>query len=373
MDALRGMAAVGIVMGHSYGPLSGVTLLDNAAGMSGVAVQVFFALSGFLLFRPYVSAFARGEKGPSVRRFLRRRALRILPAYWVALTLAALLFGSVIVPGVFSDRWWVFYGFVQVYSFSDNFRGLGVAWTLCVEVSFYLALPLLAALVRRIGPWPVIVPMLVLGPVVHLLNTISFSDPDVIIFIHRIVYALPGECSFFAVGMALAVFSVRETPSPVRWLSERPTVCWGLAAAVYLLACNFLSFTVPVGGLDFRTRFVGVHLAILVIVFLALVPAAFDRRPGVPRTVLEWRPLVFAGAVSYGLYLWHAPVGVWSAGHIIQTPILEWDFAARFPLTFVVTLGGGLLFATISYYVVELPFLRLKDRGRSKARKVPVA
>ena len=69
---------------------------------------LFFAISGFLLYRPWVAA-----PRPAPRRYARRRALRILPAYWLALTLLAIFPGIV---GVFTGDWWRYYLFLQLYS-----------------------------------------------------------------------------------------------------------------------------------------------------------------------------------------------------------------------------------------------------------------
>ena len=57
-------------------------------------VVLFFTLSGFLLYRPFAASIVRGERLPSVRGYLRNRALRILPAYWAILFLCAVVVGS---------------------------------------------------------------------------------------------------------------------------------------------------------------------------------------------------------------------------------------------------------------------------------------
>lgn len=94
-------------------------------------------ISGFLVSRPFFAA--RWSGAPSaMSAYLRRRALRIVRAYWVALTV---LGATLRLPGVFSSHWWVFYGSGQIYGRPDASPGRGVAWTLCVEVSFYLFLP----------------------------------------------------------------------------------------------------------------------------------------------------------------------------------------------------------------------------------------
>ena len=95
-----------------------------------------------------MAAGAAGKPRPSTSRYLRRRALRILPAYWFALTALAIFPGIV---GPFSDEWWRYYFFLQLYDARTLGLGIPVAWTLCVEVTFYLLLPLWAGLVARAG------------------------------------------------------------------------------------------------------------------------------------------------------------------------------------------------------------------------------
>src|SRR5204862_3957625 len=101
---------------------------------------------------PCVSARVRGAPAPRVARYARRRVLRIVPAYWLALTVLALFPGIV---GAFSGDWWRYYFFLQLYSSHTLGGGIPVAWTLCVEASFYVLLPLWAIAMRRLlGPEP---------------------------------------------------------------------------------------------------------------------------------------------------------------------------------------------------------------------------
>lgn len=365
MDAVRGIASLAVVYAHSYDGLHQQATLnehgywDNLANTVGMAFQVFFAMSAFLLVRPYFAAWARGEAGPSARMFWRRRVLRIIPAYWVALTLTALLIPAA-APDVFSERWWLYYGLAQVYSTAHIYDGLAVVWSLSVEATFYLLVPLLALAMRRAGARPVIYALLVLGLVVRVANSVDLGAPWNGM-VNHIVYGLPGQASFFAVGLLLALWSVEGAPGWMRALSRRPGACWLGAAGVYLATAAVLSFANPVGGLDFRARFVGFHLATAVFVTLALVPAVWNTRAGYVRTVLSWPALTFVGVVSYGLYLWHVPVEQW----LLDTWLFElqdgWALAPRVALTLTLVLAGGMLAATVSYYAIELPFLRRKE------------
>lgn len=81
-----------------------------------------------------------------MRDFTRRRLLRIVPAYWLALTVLSIKPG---LADVFTHDWWRYYGFLQIYDPVTRLSGLTVAWTLCIEVTFYLALPVYAAFARR--------------------------------------------------------------------------------------------------------------------------------------------------------------------------------------------------------------------------------
>src|SRR4051812_32160566 len=112
VDGLRAFAALAVLVTHTAF-LSGF----NGRGFAGevtarldVGVTLFFVISGFLLYRPFVAARLEGRAGPRVTRYARRRVLRIVPAYWLALTVLAIWPGLV---GVHTDHWWVYYGFLQ--------------------------------------------------------------------------------------------------------------------------------------------------------------------------------------------------------------------------------------------------------------------
>src|SRR5712691_2846946 len=143
LDGLRAIAALSVVALHvgvytDYFPgWQGAYVRQLASG-----VTVFFLLSGFLLYRPFVAARFSGRNHVRVRDYARRRLLRILPAYWLALTFLALWPG---LPGhPLGTGWWRYYGFLQDFRGDTLFNGLGTAWSLGTEVSFYLILPLYA-------------------------------------------------------------------------------------------------------------------------------------------------------------------------------------------------------------------------------------
>jgi peptidoglycan/LPS O-acetylase OafA/YrhL len=122
-----------------------------------LGVILFFPLSGFLLYRPFAAAVVRGVHGPGVRTYLRNRALRILPACWVILLVTSVALGAALLRDASSA---LVVGstvgqpltllkdvaLVQSYDPWTLLTGIGPAWSLVIEVAFYVTLPLVAAL-----------------------------------------------------------------------------------------------------------------------------------------------------------------------------------------------------------------------------------
>ena len=390
-DGLRGTAVLAVLALHSSEFSGRVGLgvggrFAEAAG--GLGVIVFFIISGFLLYRPFAAARAAGRRGPATRRYVRRRALRILPAFWIVLTILAVFPG---VAGVFTGHWWRYYGFLQAYFADSTSSGIPVAWTLCVEVTFYIALPVwAAALARRasrsargfaVSELVPLAGLALLGLIVQILAA-RHDLPG------SLGSSLPGESLWFAIGMSLAVLSVVERdvasrPAIVEWSCNRPLVSWAVAGA----AVAGLMVMVPAGGIfglaatatqpqpASRTL---LRLVLETVATVGLIlPAAFaGRSPGVARRILGSRPLVGLGVISYSFYLWHLTIvefiavkhtTFFSATGLDLMPHIH---SARMTVLLLVSLAVGVPIAAASYALFELPFLRLKvqRRGRAAAR-----
>jgi peptidoglycan/LPS O-acetylase OafA/YrhL len=344
--------------------------LAEAAGSE--AVIGFFAISGFLLYRPFVAARLRGGEAPSVGRYLGRRALRILPGYWAILTLLALYPG---VTGAFSHDWWRYYGYLQLYSARTQQQGIPVAWTLCVEVSFYLALPVWAwgmARVRGGLRSELIALGLVFagGVAVQLLTAARRVG-------YQVGTALPGQCAWIAIGMALAAVSVANAEGRLTRLAERSQLSWGVAIGAFAV----LMATVPRGGLFGLITAVqtpgsvgptAYKIALQAVVTAGLLaPLVFgDQARGAPRRLLRWRPLVGLGVISYSFYLWHLTViELLATGHnpgAFSAPgwnLLSHVHSHQNLVLFLAALVLSAIVATVSYRLIELPFLRRKPRA----------
>jgi len=384
-DSLRAMAVLGVLTFHAFaitGALDRPVLGDAAAVLGIQGPILFFVISGFLLYRPYVAARAADVAAPRTTRYFRRRALRILPAYWLALTALAVFPGIV---GVFSGDWWRYYLFLQLYSQDTMTGGIPVAWTLCVEVSFYIALPFWAVAVRRLrlgsgarawlraelGGLALVGTAGIAIQVAAARNAVS----------DLLATTLLGQCIWLALGMTLAVASVAaeraQTGSHfVGVVVERPGLCWLGAGASFVALTALLR---PGGLFGIAQALVtqqpvaktlgAIALGIALHVLL-VAPAIFgERAGGLPRRVLAAAPLAWLGLVSYGVYLWHLTVAELlglpaDAGHFSAEGL---DLVGRIdhlqtPILFALTLAVSTAIAAASYYLVELPFLRRKER-----------
>lgn len=359
-DGLRAIAALSVFLGHTVTETYSLTAHRNlflaAVQLADQGVAIFFAISGFLLYRPFVAARFRGRP-LSLRGFAERRALRIIPAYWFALTL---FLATGLVSGVTAHNWWIFYGFGQIYSANTIGHGIGVAWTLCIEVTFYIALPILAAVAarltrgRRSVRWDcgllIILAAASLAFRAHFHQFAQFA----------VVSTLPGTFFWFAVGMGLGAISVAWEDRPPqsstsRFVAGRLALFWALAAGLSLIQYRLFRVQ-PSVAIQLAT-----HLLYGLIALSLVLPGVFgDGRAGVVRRLLALPALAWIGLISYAFYLYHT---------IVIAEINKLVSAQHLPARYVVVLivSGALscACAAASYYLLERPVMRL---GRASRR-----
>jgi peptidoglycan/LPS O-acetylase OafA/YrhL len=365
MDSMRAIAALLVLVGHAgllAGALGPDTAVSELAARLDVGVAVFFLISGFLLYRPFVRARLTGAPAPSTGAYAWRRFLRIVPAYWVALTVVALAFS---LDYVFTaDGILTFYGFGQIYRSGTATGGIGQAWTLCIEITFYAALPLWALAMRRVRGGHRAELLAVAGlfcfSVGWKLVVIGGADPVVT---GPELLALPAFLDHFAIGMALAVLSAAwqgrdgEPPPFVRHVDRRPWLPWAGAAAAYLAVAYGIGLdgTWPEPMTPFQ--YLAKHELYALVGLGLLLPAIFgDPRRGLVRRLLGNRVLLWLGLISYGIYLWHQAV----LGKLYEWGLPQTSFAHPYLVWPALGLAGGVLMGAVSYYVVERPALSLK-------------
>jgi len=374
LDGMRALAAYGVVATHA-GFNSGRSLdagpFAPFLARLDFGVTVFFLLSGFLLYRPFALTALTGRPAPALGRFYLRRALRILPAYWLAV-LGTLFLLSARTPSrtdVVS-----YLTLTQTYTHHNLDPSLTQMWTLAVEISFYAVLPGLGWLARcrrwhGVGPalgrqLAMLAGMIAVAIAADLYGHTGGHDQRSLIW-------LPANLDWFAAGMLLAVLSAvpaeartgRRLLTRLHELATAAGSCWLVALLLFWLA------TLPIGGPRDLTLPSGWEWTIkhwlyafaAAVLLLPLVFADGGRIGG----VLASRPLRLLGRLSYGVYLWH--LGLLLA---IQRGLGQHTFGGHFGELFWLTAGSATAVAAVSWYGIERRILRL---GQPASRLDPIA
>jgi len=341
VEGMRACAAVGVVVTHvafqtaHTGGISG-----RLFGRFDLAVAVFFALSGFLLWRGHAAA-ARGLRSrPPTGHYLRSRLVRIMPGYLVAVVLILTL-----LPDAKADLtvWLANLSLTQVYVPLTLTPGLTQMWSLSVEVAFYLALPFLALLARRL-PVRARIPLIAAVAVASLgWALLPIPAP----FGVNPLNWPPAFFSWFAAGMLLAELTVTEDGWPHR-LARHRVLMAVVAGVTFVVAAS------PLAGPEGLTpgtisQFI-VKIATGAVVAAALIAPLVLDRPDTPHRLLGSTTMVTLGRWSYGLFIWHL------AALAMVFPIIgEFAFNGHMPVVLVLTVLFGFAIAAVSYALVESP------------------
>lgn len=368
VDGLRAIAAM-LVLAYHAASLSGITLTGPLALVPAelkAGVAVFFVVSGFLLYLPFSRAIATVGRLPSWREYASKRAVRILPAYWAALVLLA---AAHQLHGVSVVNAWRYFDLVQIYRLSTMQGGLPIAWSLCVEITFYIALPILAWLIvqmarrssGRFEPQVVLIAALALGSIaLRAMLARSLLAPvgnDQLV----LATALPGMIDWFALGMGLAVLRVAielgaRPPSWLVALARRPGLCWLIAAAVYFAGepAQRFELYLPAFGVAAHAA---IGLAALLLV-LPVVPPRQQSAKGFVVPLLCSRVVAWLGLISYGIYLWHVPFL-----KALDAAVGHPRGVEAFTALLAATAAGAVCLGAASWYLIERPAHRLHARG----------
>ncbi|HEU5328847.1 MAG TPA: acyltransferase [Thermomicrobiales bacterium] len=354
LDGYRGIAALVVVayhvylsdalnrQGQAYAGTLGQTLLTAGDG----AVDWFFVLSGFVVSLPLVRALLTGTAAPSPLAFLARRARRILPLYYAAIVLA----------------WWLwpqsprsllthltFTHIVDPLTVTDH---IGAAWSLACEVIYYLLIALLGLpltlLCQRIATPRARAHLLLTGLLLTWLASVAYAStlgPNVA---GALAFSPFGRGGGFLMGVVLAVlWSWRGG-----WLGRRGR--WSLGAAAGCLTLGaIVARPSPAGAVLFHPVIGLAFGALLASTLLAADRAAVAwwwHRPG-------WRWLA---AISYSVYLLHQLI-IWQ---LVRHGILSAPNTSAYVLNLALVLAVTLPLASLSYWVIERPWLRPRGHHR---------
>ena len=378
LDGLRAIAAFLIVFHHA-GFSSGLTFRSDLGGLlltrMDIGVSIFFVLSGFLLYRPFVTAQFEGRPAPATGPFWIRRLVRIYPGYWVALVIQLAL-GVVTVLGVVGFL--ASFGLVHVYHPSRAISGLTQSWSLATELGFYLVLPWVAASARRFSEGRSInrqaqrllgvCVALALGSVVFRLLAAEVSPYPNNSWGNASRLWVTSYFDVFAAGMALAIVSA--------WADHRRLVRDYMANVArrvwlwYARRCGPL--LVRVDPARARAGLVPRQPAPRVGPPDDLPPGRCCARPAdrvrphdrsLILKTLSTPVLSYLGLVSYGIYLWHQAFLTWTHD------LCGWgEFEGDFIVLVIVGSLGSVAAAAASHRLVEAP-LTAMVKARLAARR----
>jgi peptidoglycan/LPS O-acetylase OafA/YrhL len=358
MDSLRALAALSIFAYHSLA----LTHPDSAAAQDlistlTVGVPVFFAISGFLLYRPFVLSSLGGRPGPRLLPYAWRRVLRLVPGYWLALTVILALRADFSGTGDVLQA----YGFAQVYD-PGPIVGLPQAWSLDCEIIYYAMLPLVALAVA--GPAPTTRRHVLAGVALILLSVVfkvwaqTWGSTDVG-GAQSLVFQPGWNLDLFAVGMLVAVWSARHElrghPDALgRLVARRPALFW-LGAAVTFVASALLRDTY---GSDAGVAALHALDALFAVLLIAPAVAGPPLAGVLRRRVLANRGLLTIGVLSYGIYLWH--VFIVEQVFKVRDRVDLGSGVAVNAAVIVAALVLTLIVSALSWVLVERPALSLK-------------
>lgn len=342
LTSLRYFAALGVVVYH-FGPAAGLAVPGS---LGPLMVTLFFVLSGFVLAVAYL-----GPARFPVARFLANRLSRIAPIYFVAL---ALMLAIRHYSGrEFDARALVLHlGFLQSWHADYALSINPPAWSISVEVFFYLLFPLLATRlmsrqpgVGRVVGWALLFWLLTQCALLTLFDASSMSD----VSSHHLVYYFPPAhlCSFIlGVSAGYAFIRIPEA----QWREQSTTsVTLGLAAMVIV---SILWAGQLVGP---ECVPVTANSSLLAPLFACFVLALATARTPVV-SMLSWPPFVKLGEASYSLYILQIPL------FELLKPAIGFNDGRIAPqglLVFMVVLSA---FSIVTFLIIERPFMRLSRR-----------
>lgn len=339
LDGMRALAVIAVLLFHG-GYLQG--------GFLGV--DLFFALSGYLI----TSLLIRDAEGSGVRlaTFWGRRFRRLLPAVFSMIAIVAVwafAFGSAAdLDGVKRDGPWAVV-YMANWHFISESQGYWASfaqpsmfdhlWSLAIEEQFYVIWPIAVLAIWKFSARPQ--RFLMIGSAVGAMVSVAVmlwlydgGDPT------RVYMGTDTRAASLLVGAFAATSSARRWARQVtRAVGER--VDWLIAALGVLMLVAWLT----VDGASAEALYRGgllVHSTICAVLIALIGATSSGRAVG----TLSWRPLVWIGTLSYGLYLWHWPV------YVVLTPSrVGFDGVGLLAVRIAVSLA----FAIVSFRVIEDP------------------
>lgn len=348
LDGVRALAALFVVLHHTWLMTYGGYPGNNGPWPTDWMVYGHLAVSVFIVVSGFSLTLSPGRHGMRLkdggRSFLRRRFWRIVPPYWAALTISALLIVAGLIgspsgnPVTGRD---ILVHFLLLQDAVGSTPPNGVFWSIAVEWHIYFLFPLLLLCFRRYG-------IAVTLPVIALLVAIQHVTGQVIPAIHWFDRFSPAYLALFAAGCAAA------------WLCQRRLLAGSSVALAAVLMAAFLAAAVLGGSEWIVSQYFWVDLTVGTAA-AALLNALSQGRLGWLARLLAVRPLMFVGEFAFSLYLVHALALELLRAHVVQVAGLSG--AAAFWTLLALGIPAALVSAYGFFVLCERPFLTIRSFG----------
>ncbi|MCB1025148.1 MAG: acyltransferase [Acidobacteria bacterium] len=344
LDGIRGIAILLVFVHHLYPPLM-------PGGFLGV--DLFFVLSGFLITSLLLSEWQKSD-AIDLKAFYIRRLFRLMPAV-IFLILVLFAYAAFLEPNP-ENRDSAYGGIFLTLSYVSNWiyaldlasagNHLGVTWSLAIEEQFYLILPvlLIIALRNRVDlrrQLAVVISVIIL--VIAERKFLADGGATV----QRLYYGSDTRADALLMGCGSAILLLLYYERLKRY-----KIFFSIGAVISLL---FIAALLPRIAWNSPFLYQGGY-TLVAMAFAVMIITIVINKPRMVNGLLGVRPLVWIGKISYGLYLWH-----WAVKFVVYDGRPE---GSAFEIFLAFTLSFA--FSIFSYFVVEKPFLALKEMFRGK-------
>ncbi|KAA1250070.1 acyltransferase [Mycobacterium simiae] len=308
-----------------------------------IGVPIFFVLSGFLLFRPWVQSAMTAAPPPSLSRYARHRVRRIMPAYVVVVLIAYVIYHYRTAGPNPGHSWMgLLRNLTLTQIYTDGYlgsylhQGLTQMWSLAVEAAFYLALPFLAYVLLVVISKRCWQPKLIVGALIAM----AAITPAWLVLIHTVDWFpdgarlwLPSYLAWFVGGMLLTV------------LQAMGVRCYAFATLPLAVICYFIAST-PIAGAPTTSPSALMEAVVkacfyAVIATLVVAPLALggaQPTQGWYSQLLASRPMVWLGEISYEIFLVHLVTMEFAMVYVVRAHVYTGSMLYLFVVTLVVTI-----------------------------------
>lgn len=350
LDGLRILSAVAVVIYHLLGEIVGGN--PTAGVVLPTTALIFFVITGYVIYRPFLIAHVGGTPQPPMAPFYLSRLLRVLPLWWIAVAVKVSVFGAGSVESV--RDWFLTLTLLQVLDLDIRYSIIGPAWALSTEWLFYLSAPLWArftiALRRGLAP---------------RMRTSTFQ---LLALIPVTAFCLLGAGRPFIatiIGVAFAIIDVERartgrTPAVITFLRS-PALIISVTAVVWG-ALVFYPY-----GEGLSVQWAENDLALLTLWMLPaglwIIPVVFGSGRSRAVRILSHPRSVQLANLTFGIYLWH--------DLFIKLILRELGADVNLAAAFLITFVGGFTLAALTFVGLEEPLLRARKRWGAARAPLP--